>query len=127
MYPFNPSTAILSSFHGSTKFQSFLLSASFQSFLSKSLYKSAYVALPSLRYRLNTMFYLSNYHTINLILIHPLKHNARVFVMILECCMQNIGFPKSMYPYRIDFRWKKRDNFYKMYHFEILLFIYLSR
>ena len=62
----------LSSYPVSVTFQSFLLSASFQSFLSKSLYKSTGVALPSLRYRLNTMFYLSNCHTINLILIYPL-------------------------------------------------------
>ena len=63
---------LLSSYPVSATFQSFLLSASFQSFLSKSLYKSTGVALPSLRYRLNTMIYLCNCHTINLILIYPL-------------------------------------------------------
>lgn len=35
------------------------LSASFQSILSKYRYKPAYVLLPSLRYRLNIIFYLS--------------------------------------------------------------------
>ena len=113
----------LSSYPVSTTFQSFLLSASFQSFLSKSLYKSTGVALPSLRYRLNTMFTLYCCHTIKLILIYPLKHNSHVFVMIQACCIQNKGSPKSIYSYLMDFKLKKRDNSYKMYHFEILLFI----
>ena len=78
----------LSSYPVSVTFQSFLLSASFQSFLSKSLYKSAYVALPSLRYRLNTMFYLSNCHTINLILIYPLW---------LDCQKTQKQFRKSLF------------------------------
>ena len=71
-YVIYPSTAFRFPYHVSTTFQRFLLSASFQSFLSKSLYKSTGVAPPSLRYRLNTMFYLSNFHTINLTLIYPL-------------------------------------------------------
>ena len=104
--PFKPFTAFLSSYHGSTAFQRFLLSASFQSFLSKSLYKSTGVALPSLRYRLNTMFTLYCCHTINLIPIYPLKHNSHVFAMIQACCIQNIGCRKSIYSYRIDFKWK---------------------
>ena len=108
----------LSSYSVSVTFQSFLLSALFQSFLSKSLYKSTGVALPSLRYRLNTVFYLSICQTINLILIYPLKHNSHVHFMIQECCIQNKGSPKSIFPYRIDFKWKKRGISYKSIIFE---------
>jgi len=68
------------------------------------------------------MFELYNCHAITLILIYPLKHNSHAYVMIQVYCIQNIGSPELSHPYRIDFRWKKRDHSYKLYHFEILLF-----
>ena len=42
--------------------------------------------------------------------------------MIQKCFIENRGSPKSIYPYRIDLKWKKRDVSYIIYHIEISLF-----